>query len=443
MRSTFPDSRSQPNEPGLHVDSNLKTQNSTSFAHRYLRLFLVALAIAGCVGAIQSAVAYGVSHLLVTYSLTVGNPWAAQKAIQLTRKDAEPHLAKAAVLSMSGTPDQAVVELERAVALRPADYELWSELGLLRDQVGDTAGALSAFDESVKRAPFYSQPRWNRGNVLLRSRQYEAAFNDLNQAAQSNPELIPNLVDLAWGIARGDVKLAEQLAAVNDDEKRIAFAKLLARRGKAGEAVVQLSAVSNLPDAGKHEVIELLLSKGAFTEAFGLWSGTPGLGVPAAPSIYDGGFEGSLPLGGTEFGWRIPRELQATSVSLDDSHPHSGSKNLRIEFSGNSNPNISQLLLLEPSSHYKINFASRSQDVVTGGLPILVVDDATGALKRLGQSQPLSKGTTDWQVFSFEFTTPPVTNAVSLSLQRESCSTSPCPIFGSVSLDSFSLEQLK
>ena len=143
------------------------------------------------------------------------------------------------------------------------------------------------------------------------------------------------------------------------------------------------------------------------------------------------------------FGWRVPRDLQATSISLDSGQPHSGSKNLRIEFSGNSNPNVSQLILLEPSRRYRINFASRSQDVVTGGLPLLVVSDAAGDSKRLGQSAPLPKGTSDWQSYSFEFTTTPATTAVVLSLQRESCTTSPCPIFGSISLDSFSVEQLK
>jgi hypothetical protein len=79
---------------------------------------------------------------------------------------------------------------------------------------------------------------------------------------------------------------------------------------------------------------------------------------------------------------------------------------------------------------------------VTGGLPLITVTDASGYQKRLGQSPTLSKGTSDWQVYSFELTTTPQTSAVLLSLQRENCTTSPCPIFGSILLDSFSLEQL-
>jgi len=424
----------------------LQNPLSSFLSHRYLRLLLVATAIVACLFAVRSAAAFGLSRLLATYSLTARHLGAAKKAVELTPKDAEAHFALAVILGMSDTPGQSVSELEQAVALRPADYTLWQQLGLLRDQAGDRAAAVAAFDEAIKRAPFYSQPRWNRGNVLLRSGQYEAAFVDLNQAAQSNPDLIPILIDLAWGISRSDVKLTEELTQINGDKMRIDFAKLLARHGKGQEATAQLRAARNVPEAVRQQLIDQLLTKNAFKEAFEIWKSAPGFqsqNEQPGPSIYDGGFEGSLSFGESGFGWRVPRDLQATSISLDSGEPHSGSKDLRIEFSGNSNPNVSQLILLEPSRRYRINFASRSQDVVTGGLPLLVVSDAAGDSKRLGQSAPLPKGTSEWQSYSFEFTTTPATTAVVLSLQRESCTTSPCPIFGSISLDSFSVEQLK
>jgi hypothetical protein len=399
------------------------------------------MAIVGCLFVIQATARYGFSQVLITYSLTAGNLTAANKAIQVTPKDAEAHLAGAALLTVFGTPEQATLELERAVALRPADYLPWMQLGLLRDQVGDTAGSLKAFDESIRRAPFYSLPRWNRGNVLLRSGQYEAAFNDMCEAAQSNPELIPNLVDLAWGISRGDVKLTEQLAQINNEKLHLAFARLLARHGKAQEALAQFGNAGNVPEAIKTELVEQLLAKGAFKEAFRVETGKE----TAGPAIYDGGFEAPLALGGNGFGWRVPRTLQAISISLDSSQPHSGSKDLRIEFGGDSNPGaalVSQVILVEPLKRYKINFAGRSQDVVTGGLPLVIATDASGDIKPLGQSPPLAKGTSDWQLYSFELTTTAQTGAVLLSLRRENCTTSPCPIFGSISLDSFSVEQL-
>jgi hypothetical protein len=418
---------------------------SQVFLSSYLRLLLLAISIGACLFAVRAASAYGVSRLLATYSLSAKNLYAAQKAVALTPQDSEAHFADAVVMGMSNMPEQSIAELEQAIALRPADYTLWQQLGLLRDQAGDKTGAMAAFDESIKRAPFYSQPRWNRGNVLLRSGQYEAAFTDLNQAAQSNPDLIPILLDLAWGVSRGDVKLTEQLTQIKGDKMRLGFAKLLARRGLASEALAQLHQAGTVPANIRQELIDQLLSKGSFKEAFEIWRDSSGVerqNDPGAPLIYNGDFEGPLSFGETGFGWRVPRDLRATSITLDSGQPHSGSRNLTIEFSGNSNPSLSQLIVVESSTRYRINFAGRSRDVVTGGLPLFVVIDAVDS-KRLAQSQTLPKGTTTWQSFSFEFTTTPATTAVLLSLQRENCTSSPCPIFGSVSLDSFSVEKLK
>ena len=376
---------------------------------------------------------YSINRVVVIGSGTMGGGIAA-------------HVANAGMLSLSRAPAQSLVELEHAIALRPSDYRLWSELGLVRDQVGDTEGALHAFNEAIARAPHYSQTRWNRGNVLLRSKQYEAGFKDLSQAAQSNPELVPSLIDLAWGLSRGDVALTEQLVGFSGDRMRIAFAELLARQGKAQEAVAQFVQAKDVPDAVKIQLIDIMSARGAFKQAFEVWKTSHGSrpeARQAGPSIYDGGFEGPLSFGERGFGWRVPRDLPATSISLDSSGPHSGAKSLRIDLNGIANAGwLSQLVLLEPSRRYRINFASRSQDIVTGGLPFLVVTDASEAGKQLGQSPPLAKGTTDWHVYSIEFTTTEKTSAILMSVQRENCTTSPCPIFGSISLDSFSVEQL-
>lgn len=410
---------------------------------------LVAVAIAVCLLVVRSAAIFGFARVLRTYSLIAGSVPAANKAVQVAPNDAEAHYANAALLSGSQNPQISLAEIERAVALKPADYKFWQQLGLSRDQLGDSAGALTAFDEAVKRAPFYARPRWNRGNVLLRTGQYEAAFNDLCQAAQSNPELVPNLLDLAWGVSRGDVALTEELAQIKNEKMRLAFARLLARRGKGKEAVAQFARAGNVPDGIKREVVEQLLARGAFGEAFTIWKASHEAEAGrelVQPSIYDGGFEGNLEIAGGGFGWRVPRDLPATTISLDQTQPQSGARALRVEFGGNSNgalPVVSQLILIEPSKRYQINFAARSQDVVTGGRPLVVVNDAAGEQKRLGQSAPLAPGNSDWQLFSFEFTAAPATTAVLISLQRENCASSPCPIFGSVLLDSFSVVPLK
>ena len=373
----------------------------------------------------------------------MGNLAAGKEAVRLTPSDPDAHLANAEVLSLANQAGESVLELERAAALRPSDYMLWLTLGLMRDQMGNTSAALAAFDEAVKRAPFYAQPRWQRGNLLLRTGQYDAAFKDLNLAAQSDPALISNLLDLAWAISKGDPKLTEQLAQVNTEKMRIAFAKFLATQGKAMEALAQFRSIGMVPIEVRRELIDQLLVKGAFKEANEIWRRDQ---TVAGSSIYDGGFEAPLTFEQVGFGWRVPRTLQAITLALDPGKAHSGSKSLKIEFGGDStpsSPSISQLILVEPSRRYRLSLAARSQDVVSGGLPLVVINDAAGDRKLLGQSAPLSSGSRDWQIISFEFNSQPTTAAVLMGIQRENCKTSPCPAFGSIWLDSFSLEQLR
>lgn len=402
------------------------------------------MAIAFSIWTIQAAATLGLSRLFVRYAIGMGDPAAGKQAVRLTPMDPESHLANAEGLSITGQHLEAITELERAVALRPSDYTLWLSLGLLRDQLGDPSAALAAFDEAVKRAPFYSQPRWQRGNLLLRTGQYEAAFTDLNQAARSEPELIPNLIDLAWAVSKGDSKLTEQLAQINTEQMGIAFARFLARQGNATETLTQFHAIRVVPGGIRRELVEQLLAKDAFKEAFEIWKGEQT--IEAATLIYDGGFEAPLTFDQGGFGWRVTRSLPAVALAMDSSKAHSGSKSLRVEFSGDSStepPFVSQLMLAESSRRYRVSFAARSEDVVSGGLPVVVVRAAAGIKLQLGRSAPLSKGSRDWQVSSFEFDVPAETTAVLVGVQRESCATSPCPAFGAIWLDSFSMEQMK
>ena len=395
-----------------------------------------------CVLAMRSASLLAMSRMFVRYSQATGNSWTAQRAIAMTPSDADTYRTRAAV-SVAQAPAGAVADLERAVSLRPADYSLWMDLGLARDQNGDAAGALAAFDQAVARAPYYAMPHWQRGNLLLRMGQYDAAFNDLNQAAESNPELIPAFIDLSWSLAKSDAKVTAQLVRVNTKSGHTALARFFASHGKPEEALQQLDAAGVVADDIRGELVERLIQKESFKEAYKVWSS--GRSIENTP-IFDGGFETSLSFDQGGFNWRIPRQLQAVSISLDSTEPHSGAKNLRIEFAGDSVPGnnlAAQLVIVEPSRHYQLNFAARSEDIVSGGLPVVVVTDAAGERKIVGKSAPISRGTTGWTSMTFDFTTQPTTSGIVLGIQRQSCTTGPCPIFGAASFDSFSLVPVK
>ena len=363
----------------------------------------------------------------------------------MTPADPQAHRANAALLSQFDQPAESIVAVEQAIALRPQDYALWLALGQLRDRMGDSKAALAALDRAVERAPFYAHPRWQRGNILLRAGQYEAAFVDLNLAAQSNPELVPNLIDLAWGVTRGDPQLTEELLDIKTDKARLTFARFLAARGRAVESMRQLNAAGKVDEKERSELIRQLLEKRAFTEAFYVWSGTdPSSNLENTAGIHDGGFEAPLSTNESGFGWRIA-DTRSVGLSIDPNEPHSGSRSLRMDFTGENPPPgvLSQLVIVKPSTRYRIHFAGRSREVVTGARPLVSVTDAGEKGPELALSLPLDKGTTAWRPFSIEFTTGAATNAVTIAVTREGCSSAPCPIFGSISLDSFSVEQVK
>ncbi len=412
-------------------------------ASRPVRLLVLLVAIGICIWTILATANFGLSRLSAKYALATRNLDVARMATDLGPADAHAHHTAATILALQGSPDQTLAALEKAATLRPADHTLWMAVGLIRDQMGNPAGALAAFEEAIRRAPFYARPRWQHGNVLLRSGQYEAAFKELNQAAQSNPELIPMVVDLAWNVSERDPTLAEKLARIETPKMRIAFAKLLAREGKGRDAVSQLKAAGNIGDEIRSDMVQQLLAKGSYAEAYEVWRNVSASTVDGAAAIYDGGFEGPLTLNEAGFGWRVARESKGLGLSLDNTDRNSGTKSLLINFRGEStSPLLSQLVMVEPGGRYKVNFAARPKDIVSGGPPLAVIIDASSR-ERLGQSITLVEGSDGWQTVSFEFTATPKTSAVVISVEREACTTSPCPIFGTLWLDSFSMERVK
>ena len=100
---------------------------------------------------------------------------------------------------------------------------------------------------------------------------------------------------------------------------------------------------------------------------------------------------------------------------------------------------LSQLVLVEPSARYTLKFASRSDKLVSGGLPVLrVINASSGTL--LGESA-LPQQANDWVNYVIDLTTPADVSTIEIRLQRQNCTTGPCPIFGVLWLDSFALQK--
>jgi len=371
-----------------------------------MRIGVSLLAIALCLFLIQASARFGFSRLLTRYALITHSTSVADAAVQLNPSDPDAHRARAAAHNYERQPDEAAMSLESAVALRPRDDYLWIELGNTREELGDTAGALAALDEAVRWAPYYAHTHWQRGNLLLRMNRSAEGFADLRQAATANRKYLPNLIDLAWGISKGDLKTTQTLININDDTERLALIRYL---------------------AGK-----------SFRDAFILAHGS------ASTSFLNGGFEDPLVLNDVTFGWVVAPE-QKNHLAIDVSEKLEGAKSLQITFDGNwipGTPLLSQTIVVDPAKTYRISLAVKTKDLVTGGPPFITVKDAANN-QLLGKSENFPSATNPWLTLNFDFTTLPTSQAAVVRLERNSCDSALCPIFGTLWLDQFRIEQTK
>ena len=379
------------------------------------------------------------SRMFVRYALATNSIEGADAAVRLTPSDPEAHRARATVFTRLQEADEAAKSLERATALRYRDDYLWIDLGNTREDLGNTDGSLAALDQAVRWAPYYAHTHWQRGNLLLRMGRATDAFADLRSAAVANPRYAPNVIDLAWGISRNDIKTTEALLDIKNDNERLAFIRYLARNGKGKEVIDQCRLLTNpLSTETKTELSRLLFNSKSFREAFALLHGAD------EPALVNAGFEDPLVLNDSGFDWIIAPQ-QKNHLAIDVSEKLSGAKSLQINLDGTWTPGtplLSQTFVVSSNTSYRLSFAVKTKDLVTGGPPLIAVNDATND-QLLGKSENFPTATTPWTKLSLNFTTLPTSQAAVIRLQRNNCDSSPCPIFGTLWLDEFTIEQTK
>jgi tetratricopeptide (TPR) repeat protein len=375
----------------------------------------------------------------------------ADEAVRLTPLDPDAHFTRAVVLWASNRQPEALEEYERAAALRPRDYYLWMILGNSRDQSDDEKGALTALQQAVETAPFYAQPRWQFGNVLFRAGQPEAGFKEMRRAAASDQTFLANMIDLAWGASNKDPLITERLVQADTKHWRAALAHFFARKGQPAEALKLYRAAGTLSEQERQSLVSELLAAKGYAEAYEIWATSAGASEDktlrnTAAQMTNGSFESQLSFDETGFGWQFAHTENTLKFSLDTTDPRVGAHSLRLEWNGNpppSAPVVSQLVLVEPNTRYRLSFAVRAQEIVSGGLPLVIVSDKSSTDNHpLAQSKLLPKGNSSWQDYSLDFVTSAETRAILVGLQRESCGGEPCPIFGRLWLDNFTLQKL-
>jgi hypothetical protein len=379
--------------------------------------------------------------VLSDYAGRVLSREAADAASALAPSDPEAHYARGNVLADSGDYAGAAPAYEEALRLRPRDYVIWVELGKSREETGDTAGALEAFRRAVSLAPFYARPRWQLGNALLRAGARAEAVGELRRAAASDPRLYPNLVQTLWQASGHDPRALVRDVNPRTTEETLALVRFLIKEGESGAGMELLrGSGARLTGEERQTLVKELVAAERFEDAYGVWSEGRG----PAGTLADGGFEGEARSDEEGFGWRFAQGGQNVKLSLDADSPREGARSLKVEYAGNSEPSqppVSRLVAVEPGARYRLTFAARTKELVTGGPPFVQLTSAAKSGEGLAETAALPPSTDGWQDFTLEFTAPP-SGAVRVALRRRPCASAPCPAFGGVWLDAFELRRL-
>ena len=385
----------------------------------------------------------GFSSLLSAYAAKSYDIGAADAAVSLSSNSPDAHFVRGSILEARNDLPGAIADYYAAALTRPDDCVLWLSLARVRELNGDTSGAVIAARRAVPLAPYYAPPHWQLGNILLRAGQTDEGFKELRLAALSNPTLMPGVIDLAWRLSGGDAQFVEKAIQPETPEAYQLLGQYLRHLGDlTGSLYVYNASAGRAPEQERRANIAALIGAKRFKEAYALWGSgrqgnTPGV-------LIDSGFEeeGDLQIAG--FGWRTVENVQGFHLSLDTTNPKEGRSSLKVDFEGNSDPAspiISQLVLVEPRTHYQVRFAARTEGIVSGGLPHVVVIDGNSN-NVLGQSLELPQASNDWRDYAFDFNSGDSATAVQISLQRQLCSGPACPIFGRLWLDNVWLQKL-
>jgi len=374
----------------------------------------------------------------------------AEAAARLAPQDPLAHLTLARLHYAGFDPQETPLTLReyaQAAALAPNDYLIWTETGRARAALGDVDGGIAALRRAVELAPNYAEQRWHLGNALIRAGRNDEAFAELRRAADADPyKYRPQVFNLAWQIYGPD--MARVVDAVGKTPAaRAQLVGVLAGRSRFDDALgvwSSLSAEEKRTQAGAGaSLARTLYGRGQYQRALQVL-GESGAQDVAPEKISNPGFESDIAQAGAQlFGWQVT-PTPGAQVVIDTHAAHGGRRSLRVLFNASGQidfRSVSQLVAVEPSTHYRLTYFVRTEDLKSVAMPLAFAADASTPEAPLGASAPAPSGTSDWQQVAFELTTGPKTEAVVVRITRAGCPEGACPIFGKIWYDDFDLQR--
>lgn len=346
-------------------------------------------------------------------------------------------------------PSVSIQSYEQAVRVAPNDYRWRVELARAYAQDEQTVTAEREFKRAVELAPSYAQPHWYLGNFFLRRGRDAEAIAEFKKAAAKNHIYRDQVFSLAWDYFDKDPLQLEDLADGRPDAlAHLAF--FFAARGRAAESIRTWNKL------GENEkpryastakgIAAGLMDQRHFPQALE-FAQQLGFAADTKPeAVTNPSFErnfGERDFGEAEdsrFDWQIWRTEPKMDIAVDNRVKHQGNQSLRVVFknySKSSIANISQNIVVQPNTKYRLTFWLMTENLKSLGLPLIEIFNPSDN-KPIARSQPFPVGTTGWQQVTIDFITPENCDGITLRTNRNSCGEE-CQLTGTFWYDDFEI----
>ncbi len=387
------------------------------------------------------AVKTGLSEYYAGQALLTSSVDDADRAINFSSMNCNAYVVRSEILIREQSPVVAEDDLERAVRLCPDDHHIWLNLGDVREGRGELAAAETAFRRAVDLAPNYTQPNYKLGLILFRQGRFDEAFQYFRIVAQDDKSLYSNIVQLAAKAFSNDPQKIEDAVGTDTTQAKKAIGEYFVENSLMTERIADFLTETRLDRGEKVVFIKKLIAARKFELARKVWlSILPEKASVADQILFDGGFENLVEGDQGSFGWQVDADQPHVTYAVSETNVFSGKKSLSIRFDGNVELGtrlFSQLVVVRPNTEYQLRFVYKSNEVVSAGLPEVIISDAVSN-EILGRSEELKTKSSDWIETHVSFVTKSE-NVIYISLQRNSCDQNPCLIFGHYLFDNFSL----
>jgi tetratricopeptide (TPR) repeat protein len=342
------------------------------------------------------------------------------------------------------------VALDRAAQLAPNRFQIFLARAKAQERAGNMDGALQSLARAAELAPNYFEPRWQYANLLARTDRFEQCLPEFRAALSINGNQLGYALDLVWQLSDGDLKSIDAIMP-NSRAAQLEYLQLLIRKGRLAEAAQRWQKVKTRPMdqqflAFSQQFLENLLIAKNYRLAFEVWRGLPAGAKAVEGQIANGDFNDAIEQQQIGFQWQVSDHQKQCKLLLDHRAPTQDGKSLRIDYESDGKQDfdhIHQLILVAPNSEYRLRYYARSQELTSGALPYVEINNGEPVLTR---SAPNLLGSVDWQPYEVTFKVGAQTDAITIAIKRSGqcpVAEAPCPIFGHVWFTNFALERIR